>query len=351
MAGHDERTEQPTQRKLQKAREHGQFLTAREFVGAVQFLAFAAVIAFLGPDWIDEVKAAFRASLRAAFDRSLEAADAVALLRGMLTRAAAPVAGVAAALAVIALGTQLAISGMGVSWQKLSPSIARMNPVTRLRELAGQAAGLAVHTVVVLAAITAIVWSMISGLLPAMVELPLATLQAALARTGAFTISLLWKCAAILILFGAVDLFRQKRKLGKQLRMTKQEVRDELKESEGNMQIKARIRRLRADLLRRRMMSQIPHATAVIVNPTHYAVALKYDPETMPSPIVVAKGKNYLALRIREKAVAHHVPIVENPPLARVMYQSVEVGQQIPVEFYRAVAEILAYLYRMMNQR
>jgi flagellar biosynthetic protein FlhB len=154
----------------------------------------------------------------------------------------------------------------------------------------------------------------------------------------------------VLVLFGAIDLFRQKRKLDKQLRMTKQEVRDEMKENEGNPQIKSQIRRLRRQLLRGRMMSEVPKATVVLVNPTHYSVAIRYDPATMASPVVVAKGKNYLAKLIREKAVRHQVPIVENQPLARALYSSANVGQQIPIEFYRAVAEILAYLYRMMNR-
>jgi flagellar biosynthetic protein FlhB len=133
--------------------------------------------------------------------------------------------------------------------------------------------------------------------------------------------------------------------------MTKQEIRDEHKEQEGDPNIKGRIRRLRRDLLRRQMMKEIPAATAVIVNPTHYAVAIRYDAGGMASPKVVAKGRNYLALRIRRIAADHGVPIVENPPLARALYQSVEVGHEIPPDFYRAVAEVLAYIYRMMGTR
>lgn len=164
-------------------------------------------------------------------------------------------------------------------------------------------------------------------------------------------LSLLWKAAAVFVLFGAIDMFRQHRRYIKDLRMSKQEIRDEAKEVEGNPQIKARIRRLQRDARRRRMMQEVPTATAVVVNPTHYAVALKYDLDSMAAPRVVAKGKNYLALRIREKAIANEVPIVENPPLAQALYKSVEVGQEIPPHLYRAVAEILAYIYRLMNGR
>jgi flagellar biosynthetic protein FlhB len=134
-------------------------------------------------------------------------------------------------------------------------------------------------------------------------------------------------------------------------RMSKQEIRDELKEVEGNPQMKARIRRLQRDRARRQMMKEVPKATAVIVNPTHFAVAIRYQLDSMAAPMVVAKGKNYLALRIRQKAVEHQVPIIENPPVAQALYKSVDVGQEIPAHLYRAVAEILAYIFKLMNGR
>jgi flagellar biosynthesis protein FlhB len=148
-----------------------------------------------------------------------------------------------------------------------------------------------------------------------------------------------------------VDLFRQRRKYRRQLRMSKQEIREEVKETEGNPQTKSRIRRLQRDYSRRRMMKDVPTAAAVVVNPTHYAVALRYSLDGMTAPVVVAKGRNYQARRIREVAMAHQVPIVENPPLAQALYKSVEVGQEIPAHLYRAVAEILAYIYKLMRGR
>jgi flagellar biosynthetic protein FlhB len=133
--------------------------------------------------------------------------------------------------------------------------------------------------------------------------------------------------------------------------MSKQEVKDEAKESEGNPQIKAKIRAIRRDQARRRMMQEVATATAVIVNPTHFAVALKYDPEGMAAPMVVAKGKNYLALRIKQRALDNNVPLIENPPLAQALYKSVNVGQEIPPQLYRAVAEILAYIFKLMHKK
>jgi flagellar biosynthetic protein FlhB len=133
--------------------------------------------------------------------------------------------------------------------------------------------------------------------------------------------------------------------------MSKQEVKEEAKESEVNPQVKGKIRRLRRDLARRRMMKDVKTATAVIVNPTHYAVALRYQSGTTGTPVVVAKGKNYLALRIRQIAIENGVPLVENPPLAQALYKSVDVGREIPPQLYRAVAEVLAYIYRLTNTR
>lgn len=133
--------------------------------------------------------------------------------------------------------------------------------------------------------------------------------------------------------------------------MSKQEVRDEAKDMEGNPHVKGKIKRLRRDLARRRMMKEVPTATVVIVNPTHFAVALKYRHDAMNTPVVVAKGKNYLALRIRRIANENSVPLVENPPLAQALYKSVEVGREIPPQMFRAVAEVLAYIYKLTNPR
>jgi len=163
--------------------------------------------------------------------------------------------------------------------------------------------------------------------------------------------TLLWKASLLFIVFGSVDLIRQKQRYQQDLKMSKQDIRDEFKEIEGNPVIKQRLRRLRRDMARRRMMHEVPKATAVIVNPTHYAVALSYTMHSPGAPKVVAKGKNYLALRIRQKAIDHQVPLVENPPLAQALYKSVDIGQEIPAEFYRAVAEVLSYIYKMMNGR
>jgi len=162
---------------------------------------------------------------------------------------------------------------------------------------------------------------------------------------------LLWRGAGLFLVFGLVDLVRERQRYRRDLRMSHQEIREEFKETEGNPQMKMRIRRMLRDRMRRSMMKEVPTATAVIVNPTHYAVAIRYQLDWASAPKVVAKGKNYLALRIRQRALDHQVPLIENPPLAQALYKSAEIGQEIPAHLYRAVAEILAYIYRLMQGR
>ena len=154
------------------------------------------------------------------------------------------------------------------------------------------------------------------------------------------------------MVMGLIDLLWQRSRYNRQLRMSKQEIREESKEQQGNPQMKMRIRRIQRDMARRNMMKEIPTATAVIVNPTHYAVAIRYSLHTSGAPKVVAKGKNYLAQKGFGKSRSRiRLPIVENPPLAQALYKSVEVGQEIPADLYRAVAEILAYIYKLMGGR
>jgi len=226
-----------------------------------------------------------------------------------------------------------------------------MSPMARLRELPRQNLSALAESVILLPLVVALVYLAARDKLPAYLALPMKSVPAAVAEVAAGVGGLLWKGAALFLVFGLVDLMRQRRRYARDLRMSRQEIRDELKEMEGDPHIKARIRALRRDLLRRRMMGEVPKATAVVVNPTHYAVALRYQMNSTSAPTVVAKGKNYLALRIRQKALEHEVPLVENPPLAQALYHTTQVGQEIPAQLFRAVAEVLAYVYRVMQGR
>jgi len=193
-------------------------------------------------------------------------------------------------------------------------------------------------------------WSLVRDRLPELLRLPLMPVSSGAIATGGLIKDALRRAAFVLVVLGAIMLVRERGRYNKRLRMSKQEVRDESKDTDGNPQIKARVRRIQRDMRRRNMMKDIPSATAVVVNPTHYAVALRYDQGLMAAPKVVAKGRNYLAARIRQRAIQNQVPIIENPPLAQALYKSVDVGQDIPPHLYRAVAEILAYIFRIMGK-
>jgi len=351
MADKSQRTEQPTPRRIQKARQEGRFAASREFVSAVQFLAFVLALAALGGAWVAGFGRTMRRLLLEAFAGELGAARLAGLVRRTAWRELAPLALGGGALLAVTLGAQFAVTRFGFSLRRLRPDFGRLNGLARLRELPKQNLPLLLQAALLLPLFALALYLVVRSNLEALLRMPLQAPARAAGRLGAALLDLLWRAGLVLLALGVWDLWRQRRRYLAELRMTKQEVRDEAKEVEGDPLVRARVRRLQRDLLRRRMMQQVPKATAVIVNPTHYAVALRYRIEEMPAPVVVAKGKNYLARRIRQAAVENQVPVVENPPLAQALYQSCRVGQPIPVHLYRAVAEILAYIYRLMKGR
>jgi flagellar biosynthetic protein FlhB len=252
---------------------------------------------------------------------------------------------------LLGLALQMAVTKLGLSVKKLAPDPTRLNPLTKIKQLPRQNMTSLVQAIVMLPLFCGAIYGVASEQIDRFATLPLISVRSGVSLVTESVKGLLWKAACLLLVFGFVELFREKRRQTGELRMTKQEVKDEHKESEGNPQIKAKIRNMRRAQARQRMMKAVPKASAVIVNPTHYSVAIKYDPETMAAPLVVAKGKNYLAQRIRQLAVQNQVPLIENPPLARALYKSVDVGQEIPAHLYRAVAEILAYIFKLMNRK
>jgi len=247
------------------------------------------------------------------------------------------------------VAAQMAITKFGLSATKLAPDFKRLSPMDRLRELPRQNVPALIQAVILLPLFGTAVYFICRDRFAEYFILPLEGVETGAAQVGTSLAALLWRGAGVFMLFGTIDLLRQRRRYSRDMRMSRQDIREEFKETEGNPQMKMRIRRLLRDRIRRNMMKQVPTATAVIVNPTHFAVAIRYQMEWSSAPKVVAKGKNYLALRIRQRAVEHQVPLIENAPLAQALYKSADVGQEIPAHLYRAVAEILAYIYRLMH--
>lgn len=349
MADQGQRTEQPTRRRIEKARREGHFPVSREFVSSLHFAASAAVLVAASATCVQALGKLVTQFLTFAGSIPLSFQSVIWIARQVLLPAALPLVFLGGLLSVFALLVQLASTRAGFSFKRLLPDFKRLDPVQKLKQLPAHNIPQLFQALVLLPLFLLAVYGVAKENWDLIVRLPLMNANAGVVQLGHSVKQLLWRGVVLFVVWGLVDLYRQNRRYIKQLRMTKQEVREELKEVEGNPYTRARIRRMQRELLRRRMMAAVPKATAVVVNPTHYAVALQYEMEIMAAPRVVAKGKNWLALRIRQLAIEHGVPVVEHPPLAQALYHSVEIGQEIPVHLYRAVAEILAYIYRLQR--
>jgi flagellar biosynthetic protein FlhB len=348
MADRSQQTEKATPRRLQKAREKGDFPAAREFVSAIQFFAFVMLAAEYFPAWVRSVENALRLGLRQSFSQSLTAADLIAIISRLSMIVLRPLAILGLGLLAITVLVQMASTNVGFSLARLAPKVDRLNPFRKIRELPANNLVSVFQAIVMIPRMFWLTWSMLRDRMPELLRLPMMPVAAGTAAAGLLLKDAMRKASFVLVLLGAAMLVRERARYNKRLRMSKQELRDESKETDGSPQMKARVRRLQRDLRRRNMMREVAMATAVIVNPTHYAVALRYEQGAMAAPCVVAKGKNYLAARIRQRAIENQVPIIENPPLAQALYKSVDVGQEIPAHLYRAVAEILAYIFKLM---
>ena len=349
MSDKQQRTEKPTQRRLQKARREGRFPVSRDFVAGFQWTAFIALLLTAGEQWLSNGRQSARFLIQRAFQGELNPESLIAMARTAAVPHLGPAASAAFLLAAASFSAHLVVTQLGFSTHRLAPDFKRLNPVSKLKELPKQNYSELLRAVLLLPVFAYIMYAVIEANLDTYMMLPFLPVQAAMQEVARSYKELLINSALVLVAYGCFDFVRQRRKFDRELRMSKQDIKEEMKEVEGNPQMKMQIRRLQRDFARRRMMQEVPTATAIVVNPTHYAVAIRYHVDSMAAPKVVAKGKNYLALRIRQKATEHGIPIVENPPLAQALYKGVDVGQEIPAQFYKAVAEILAYIYRIMN--
>jgi flagellar biosynthetic protein FlhB len=346
-----EKTEKATAHRLLKARKEGKFASSKEFISGLQFTVFVILLVESGQQLIGNLKEATRTLFSQAFRPDLSPASLTAILHQSFAQTMYPLVATSGVLVLSGLAFQLTSTGFGMSLQGLVPKASNFSVLSKLKSAPQKGFASAIQAVALLLMFGFTIYWVTARDLGRLLLIPLSSLQVGMAEMRSLCVAVLWKAAAFFLLFGMIDLARQRRRFSKQMKMSKQDIRDEMKQTEGNPQIKMRIRRLQRDTRRRRMMEDVKTATALIVNPTHYAVAIRYHHESMAAPVVVAKGKNYLAARIRARALAHNVPLVENPPLAQALYKSVEVGQQIPPHLYRAVAEILAYILRLMGAK
>ncbi|MCL2497236.1 MAG: flagellar biosynthesis protein FlhB [Symbiobacteriaceae bacterium] len=346
FAGGEEKTEEPTLKRREDARKKGQVAKSSELVSAIVFLMVFAYLRYFGFDMVASLAETLTYSLSNAFS-TLEYSHFVwALAR--FAMAALPILGVA-----LVTGVAINIAQVGIfpSSEPLAPNFDRLNPVSGFQRIFSKRSLVELaKSLVKLTLIAIILWQGILSYLPRFMLLMDMELALACNTIIDAVLNLAMRVAFFQLLVGVFDYWFQWRTFEDSIRMTKQEIKDEMKQTEGNPQTRARVRERQRSMSMRRMMQELPKADVVITNPEHFAVALRYAESEMQAPQVVAKGQDFLAQQIKAVALQHQIIIVEDKPLAQALYQAVEIGDYIPPEFYSAVAELLAYVYRVQGK-
>lgn len=352
-----EKTEPATAKKLNDARKEGQVAKSKEVGNFLGLLSLFLVLKI----WAGSMGLKLMSSFSTVYDRI---PDLVELENGLIIpRDYASlinhyiVAMLGIMLPVLAIGTLVAFVGdlVQVKWKPTSkpmqPKFSKMNPVKGLKKIISPNSLVELlKSFLKIGVIGYLVYTTLQDKLNMLMLLYDVPLLQAVLEIGELVIDLGLKISLLYIVIAAADFIYQKWKFKEDMKMSKQEVKEEFKNAEGDPLIKSKIRQKMMEASRRRMMQALPEADVVITNPTHFAVAIKYDPQEADAPLVLAKGEDYLAQKIKEKAREYHVEIVENKPLARMLYANVEVGEQVPPELYQAVAEVLAFVYNLQGR-
>jgi len=348
-----ERTEKATPRRREKAREKGQVARSKE-VGSVAILLTGLVIFhFFGQQAIESLKEITRGLLASSGTvyPTLDDGEIYTLLKRDLM-------GISSALVPLLffplMGIVANVMQVGLLFtpEPLLPNLMRINPLEGLKRLLSAASVVElIKGVLKLIIVGYIAYIYLRKEMGRLCLLPELELTGIISYLGHLIFSLMLMLSLALIIIAVLDYIFQRWEMERNLRMTKQEVKEEFKETEGQPLIRSRIRSLQRQLARQRMMQEVPKATVVITNPEHIAIALRYEQGKMPAPVVIAKGAGLLAEKIKEIAREHGIPVIENKALAQLLWKTVEIGKEIPVTLYRAVAEILAYVYRLKVRR
>lgn len=346
-----ERTEKPSAKKLRDAREKGNVPRSADLVAAGSLLAVAVVLARTGGMNVLRLEQRVADGLRgigSKADFTVTPEALLGLLRDdglLLATIVVPVMGTAA---IAGLAGNLVQSGWVFAPERLSFDLAKLSLSNGFQRFAPMQAGVTVlKATLAVSVVSTLMWSLGNAALAQAPQLAWMSTGAAAAEGWRWIWRLLLQGGLALLLLAGADMGWQWWRYYQSLKMTKQELRDEAKSNDGSPEVKARVRRIQREMTRKRMLAAVPTATVVITNPTHFAVALEYQRGVMTAPVVVAKGQDHLAAKIKEIARAHGVPIIENKPLAQALFKGAEIGDAIPADLFGAVAEVLAYLVRI----
>ncbi|MCC7124550.1 MAG: EscU/YscU/HrcU family type III secretion system export apparatus switch protein [Acidobacteria bacterium] len=351
MADSSERTEKPTPKRIKDAREKGQVARSQSLVAAAGLVAASLALGRIGQAGIERIEGRLATALNSLGEIGRERLDVNTLgtlaVNDMvlLTLIAGPLLLVAA---FVAVGASVGQTGFLLASEKLTIDFSHMNPTNGLQRLSPSRSLPELAKALIGGVVIGwLAYLAIKGILADSPRLAWMTPAAAAIEAWDQMSGLLWRAGLALVALGAADYGVQRYHLMQQLKMSRQELRDEARSSEGSPEVKARIRRIQREMNRRRMMSAVKTATVVITNPTHYAVALEYRREKMAAPVVVAMGKDAMAQKIKSVAREAGVPQIENVPLAQALYKTSKIGDVIPADLFGAVAEVLAYLVRI----
>lgn len=352
-----EKTEEPTAKKLKDARDEGQVAKSKEIANALTliglFLILKVTMGFIGERFLGTFSEGYNRipEFIKLHNGEFRSNDMVSYLRTVLAEillVTAPFLGVGLVLSF--LGDLIQVK-WHITTKPLKPKFSKMNPVSGFKRLfSSQSLVELLKSILKIGLIVYMVYTTLRDQLDVIYLVFNMTLWQGIAVAGDIAISLGLKISFVYVVIALLDFAYQKHKFHEDQKMTKQEVKDEYKNAEGDPAVKGKQRQRMQESSRRRMMQNIPKADVVITNPTHFAVAIQYDLEVAPAPIVLAKGEDHLAAKIKEVAKENKVEIVENKPLARMLYYNVEIGEQVPPELYQTVAEVLAMVYHIKGK-
>jgi len=341
-----QKTEDPTQKRIEEARRKGQVAISRELNNWIMLTAATILIGTMGPSFMANLRDYMSLFLAHAGDPvttgglSVVLANAFKVVLGMMALPLLVLMAAAFLGPFLQAGPIFAPDVIKIDTSKLS-IVKGWERLFSRRALMEFAKG--VLKICVISGVGAVLLMPYFGAMDHMIDQPLPALMADLM---AMVMRLLIGILVVLLAIAIVDVVYQRMEFSRRMRMSKQEVRDEYKQSEGDPHIKAKLRQIRTERARKRMLQAVPRADVVITNPTHFAIALEYKPATMDAPVCLAKGIDEVALRIRAEAEKHKITVFESPPLARVLYDTVEIDEAVPPEHYKAVAEVISFVFR-----
>lgn len=346
----NDRTEPATPRKRQEAFEAGRFARSADLSAAVLLFAGILVIRFMGDKFISGMSSVMRTLLGTTPSPNPRDAlhDALTIALPQVVGILGPILLVMALTAFFVMALQV---GFRITFKPLTPNLGKLNPIAGFGRLLGGSNWFQLGmNMIKLVLVSSIIYTRISEQLPLIVSIFGYGFPENMRVAWGIIYDLALRVAAAMLVLAIADWIYHKWKFERDIRMSKQEIKDEGKRSEGDLEVKAKRRALARKMVMQRIQTDVPRADVIVTNPTELAIALKYDPEGMTAPRVIAKGAGFLAMKIRQIAVANGVPIVERKPLAQALYKSCEVGQEIPPQFYQAIAEILAYVYELAGK-